>query len=830
MEINVEGFRGINEPFRMKIGGDPIFLFGDNGAGKTSLLQAIEWCMFGRFAYLPAEEYKYEDAIVNSFHHAGTAKVELTLKDDRGRTLKLVRSRKKGKSTTAGKNPVTLTLDGKELTGSDAEEELTRLFELTPEEYYARTHLHQEAVRDLLYGEVADRSAMIDKMLGLFRLRELIESLPISTVDREVKDIEGDMEDANEEKRTYERTLEHIKKDLQAVGEDLKKEGVPPEKADLVIFGQRFTTAHQALRELAQLTECKIREIDAPKTTEDAKRTPDMIGKELTRIEDKRTEAYGKMKTDLAELIRLRDEYRNGLEEQDKLKVDPSRLTDEKATVVAKLEELGKKEKGLKNLNAELSAEVRIAARRREEKKDIESRLQEIKGKHGDKKAIQGTTKEIEDNINKTNQSIDQMGLSSKLVSLGAQYFQTSDKDTCPICEASVSPTSVRASLEKRLKEQKEAKAIEELRAQLTKGEEQIRTLKAADRTLDELAAKLEGCAKELNDSKKKLTALGLDASHVTDEQQLESFIRLQEHASEEQQSKLGEEIHEAERRKIELESIERKLSVFLDVEKKLQQLTGSHSKVQELLTRIEPRKKELEDNANRMAELGQKATAIREAIALMKSIIGFLTKKDEVEKMEKIMLPGILKKIGTLEPKLKKMQDLGTAIGDIHRASISTQEKLMGATLGTLHKDINKMYSRLVPHPHFGKLELVPQEVRGKYVYRILAKSKDGKDQTYVQTRFSLAQMNIAAIALFLAIGRRVPMGFLVFDDPSQSLDLAHKKGLADVLSEVGAEQQILVATQDEELQKELRRTKQRTKAQIVQLESWTTSGTKAK
>jgi DNA repair exonuclease SbcCD ATPase subunit len=422
------------------------------------------------------------------------------------------------------------------------------------------------------------------------------------------------------------------------------------------------------------------------------------------------------------------------------------------------------------------------------------------------------------------------MGLSSKLVGLGAQYFQTSEADTCPICEATVSRNTVRASLEKRLKDQEEGKAIEGLRARISKWGEQTRILREAEQSLDSLMAKLEGFSRELNDSKKKLIALGLDASHVTDEQQLESFIKLQEQASGEQESKLGEEIREAETRKIELESIERRLSAFLDVEKKLQQLTGSSSKGQELLTRIESRKKELGENARRIAELGQKATAIREAIALMKSMIGFLTKKDEVEKMEKIMLPGIVKRVEALEPKLKKMQDLGTAIDDIHRAAISTQEDFMGATLGALQKDINKSYFRLVPHPHFGKLELVPEEHRGKFVYRILAQSKDGKDQTYVQTRFSLAQMNIAAIALFLAIARRVPLGFLVFDDPSQSLDLAHKKGLADALSEIGAEQQILVATQDEELQQELKRTKRKTKAQIVELESWTTRGTKAK
>jgi hypothetical protein len=57
-------------------------------------------------------------------------------------------------------------------------------YEFLSDEYYARTHLHQEAVRDLLFGHVTDHIAMIDKMLGLYRLRQLIESLPIATVNR----------------------------------------------------------------------------------------------------------------------------------------------------------------------------------------------------------------------------------------------------------------------------------------------------------------------------------------------------------------------------------------------------------------------------------------------------------------------------------------------------------------------------------------------------------------------------------------------------------------------------------------------------------------------
>lgn len=133
-----------------------------------------------------------------------------------------------------------------------------------------------------------------------------------------------------------------------------------------------------------------------------------------------------------------------------------------------------------------------------------------------------------------------------------------------------------------------------------------------------------------------------------------------------------------------------------------------------------------------------------------------------------------------------------------------------------------------MVPHPHFGKLELVPEQLRGGYVYRIRPLSKDGEDQTYVQTRFSVAQMNVTAIALFLAMAGRASPGFLVFDDPSQSLDPEHKKALADVVAEIGAEQQVLVATQDGEFQEALKRTKTKIKAQIIELATWTTRGLK--
>jgi DNA repair exonuclease SbcCD ATPase subunit len=58
-------------------------------------------------------------------------------------------------------------------------------------------------------------------------------------------------------------------------------------------------------------------------------------------------------------------------------------------------------------------------------------------------------------------------------------------------------------------------------------------------------------------------------------------------------------------------------------------------------------------------------------------------------------------------------------------------------------------------------------------------------------------------AISLFLAVARSSDsgLGIAVLDDPSQSLDSAHKRSLAEVLRDFARERQILIATEDLEL-----------------------------
>src|SRR5262249_10210661 len=45
--ITIEGFRGFTEQQTIELGGRNAFIFGVNGRGKSSLIEAVRWALFG---------------------------------------------------------------------------------------------------------------------------------------------------------------------------------------------------------------------------------------------------------------------------------------------------------------------------------------------------------------------------------------------------------------------------------------------------------------------------------------------------------------------------------------------------------------------------------------------------------------------------------------------------------------------------------------------------------------------------------------------------------------------------------------------------------------
>ena len=75
--LRIEGFKAFAAPQSLEIGGH-VFVFGRNGLGKSSIVEAVRWCLFG-LADRPEAEVR------NVFYPAGECKVELEMEGPGGR-------------------------------------------------------------------------------------------------------------------------------------------------------------------------------------------------------------------------------------------------------------------------------------------------------------------------------------------------------------------------------------------------------------------------------------------------------------------------------------------------------------------------------------------------------------------------------------------------------------------------------------------------------------------------------------------------------------------------------------------------------------------------
>ncbi|MEX2447707.1 MAG: AAA family ATPase [Solirubrobacterales bacterium] len=82
--IELEGFRGFSDARRLDLDADAVIIRGDNGAGKTSLVDGILWVFAGELGHLVERVRgmrKVEDAVTNR-HRAGDATVTLEIVAD----------------------------------------------------------------------------------------------------------------------------------------------------------------------------------------------------------------------------------------------------------------------------------------------------------------------------------------------------------------------------------------------------------------------------------------------------------------------------------------------------------------------------------------------------------------------------------------------------------------------------------------------------------------------------------------------------------------------------------------------------------------------------
>jgi exonuclease SbcC len=180
----IDSFRGVNTERTVKFSQGVTLIHGLNGMGKTTILQAIEWCLTGEIPSFEGPDFKEEDAIVNCFTDKKSASVILTLEDTTSNRIMTVdrrRRRSKSSGTTKTNTSLKVVVDGKEQENDSAMEILSQFLGVGPEDLAKNTYIRQDAIDQLLHEKPEDRSRALDVILGTDKIRGFLDAINVST-------------------------------------------------------------------------------------------------------------------------------------------------------------------------------------------------------------------------------------------------------------------------------------------------------------------------------------------------------------------------------------------------------------------------------------------------------------------------------------------------------------------------------------------------------------------------------------------------------------------------------------------------------------------------
>lgn len=274
-----------------------------------------------------------------------------------------------------------------------------------------------------------------------------------------------------------------------------------------------------------------------------------------------------------------------------------------------------------------------------------------------------------------------------------------------------------------------------------------------------------------------------------------------------------------------------RQLQQIQDEEERLQkELQAVHTQVQQTLA-LPPEEVDLRVSLDRaIQEAGHRAQQINDID--MQPVEAELQRAERLEEIQRdeVELHRLEsdywvadREKARLNHHIQQLIELREALLDIAETTKRHQETIIMDILSNL--DIHRYYQQLDPHPAYTDLQIEPELTsRGTYNYWIKALTGDFSHGTYVQTRFSTAQANCAAIAIFLAVNRHLSkkLETVILDDPSQSMDPDHMQRLAKTLA--ASSRQVVVATEDPQMYELLRGSFDAPK--IYELSPWTTEG----
>ncbi|MGI6589126.1 MAG: AAA family ATPase [Candidatus Iainarchaeum sp.] len=760
-------------------------IIGVMGSGKSSIVNAISYSLFGTFPQLKNRSVSLEEIIMNKPNPQNQAKTKLEFTQN-DKTYIVERIIKRDSA-----NEANLYEDKKLIAGpkqKDVNEKVEALLGINYELFSRAVYAEQNEMDFFLKLTPSERKKKFDEILELEKYeearknattlqnnltkenkqreefikqqKETIQAQEEEKIKKLIQEEETSCKNLEEKKRNIQTKLPLIEKEYNILLEKEKTEKKLEENITKIV--ERINSIKEFLKKNELINEEKIlSEINSLKKEEELTKNELIKKEELLQTEIKKEKEYKKIKEIL---IKFESKIESLKEEFSKTEALPKNIKE-------KIEQNKKLEEELKIKKMEIEEmEKKVLAKEKEIGEEIK-------------------VKEFEINkINKEEKEISQ--LSGK----------------CPSCKQELTEVH-KNNLKKELNEKKLSleKILNELIKEKNANSEEKTKI---NKEIQEIKEKIEQNTKE----KYQLESFEKKAKEIE-----EKTIQLKD--LEEETPKLKEQIKELEFSEEKLENIRQKKNL---IEKKQSELINNIKlKEQELKNAIEKKnkeeqlkkeEKELEINKKNRVENSFDKKILektREEMYALKSEFDVLTEKIKSktelmnsynENLKKIEL--IRKTIEEQEKQVAKSLQAGQQIGIFSNCLTATQIELREVMLDTINKAMTTIWQEIYPYKDFtnARLSVVSQG------YDLEVMTRDN-EWIRVEGILSGGERSAAAlcirIAFSLVLTKKLSM--LILDEPTHNLDSNAVAKLSEMLREEMPKlvEQIFIITHEKNLEK---------------------------
>jgi exonuclease SbcC len=716
-------------------------IVGINGAGKSSIMDAMSFALFGTFPKLNSRKQKLDDVITSKPSKAREARVLLEFFIG-GKKYNVLRVVERGKGTTYSE----IRENDKLLESSSNQrvtEAIERILKMDYELFSRAVYSEQNAIDYFIELSPGERARKIDNLLRIDRFEEarknavsldtriegekqslnrLIQSMSVEEKEKELKQLESKIQQESKEMEIMRKEVASLEASL--VIKKKKLDELKKSKIDLERLKQKVESLKEVLSE-------DINEFEKEKRS--------LETRSLVEIRSKISEVRKKLELKEEEREEKRKEYEAALFAKSRGESEKNNLIKRNEDIEKEIERMKKYEKILDQMNLKYQKEIEILIE--EERKKLE---------------------ELKSQISLLNYRMEEASNVSR------QIKTLTNK--CPVCGSVISEDKKNHLLHLKSSEIKDLeKTLSILENERKMAESRLSILETDRRMLEDAKRQLENEEKLEEELKQNLDRI----------------------------SKLEESIKNFDKTmsqmKLWLEALNKEIDGLKKEEMEQKSLADRIEKLEELEKKIELKKKELsllEEEKERIENLMQKENyeeaekdyeAIRERYTEIKTRISEKERSLEEKK-------SLLDKARSEVQKIKQQKDYAMKLERASRnlkifidALEKTQVQLRNDFIEAVNQEMSKLWQNLYPYSDYVNLKIVVQD--GNYQLQLETLSGEGINVENVSGGESTMACLVLRISLSLVL---VPhLNWIILDEPTHNLDAKSVESLNQALKD---------------------------------------------